>query len=291
MFGKDKVKAHNRVIKGKSGFKVTRIGQFLRKKDENNTKRNLAIGTAAVIGAGGVALLLRKKGLNTKSLLKTKYPKGVTVKTKNVVEDIKPKTSPPKTEVVKKQFDPLPDPWDTPIVKPKMRSAKLLVKKPTTQNRLRRKDNIPDPWETSIKDKNKIDIPSSDTIVKPESKSILLLPGKKIPASRGNLYGYDNRISRRVAKKVASDADRINSMEKIYESISPDNLAMKASIKIDHYLKRPRRTSNLGAPPKPTSLEKVISNPNTKQAQEKVKDRLSRAGRKLAERKLKKNDK
>lgn len=402
MFGKDKVKGHNRLVKSKSGFKVTRVSDFLRKRDDkDNTKRNIAIGTAAVISAGGIALLLRKKRINigdTKNLLKrstkatSKYPKDVLVEPKNVVEDIRPsinnsasgnnkfskadlekykkpiveprpkvniqpkKTSnstsapsssssssiPPKTDVItptKKDFDPLPDPWQTPIPsKYQGRGSKLLVKKEINQNRIRAKEavtsdpwstpikssvkestekvvqetssikalapakfkpeSISDPWETAITTKANN---SLSMVVTPKSKEVPLLTGKKIPASRGSLVITDTKTAKKVAKKAASDAVRIENMEKTYKSISPDNLAMRATVKINHYLKRPRKTFSLGRPPKETSLAEILDTSSTKnlsnkakskaeekiikKAQEKVTDRLSRAERKVLEKK------
>ena len=362
MSEKSKVKGYSRLFKSKSGFKVIRVKDFLRKKDEkDNTGRNILLGVGAVIGAGGVALLLRKN-INSKALLKKasntplKYSKEATVRVKDVVEDIKhsinntpssnnvfsktalekykkpeprpladyqPKKTTTKTDIItpdtplspKSNFPQEVDPWTLPTPsKYADRGSKLLVKKPVNQNRVRAKDAVTnDPWNTPIKSSLKKEssellikkegvkllspakfkpeaIPdfwdktiankvgnSIDTVVKPNSKTTLLLTGKKIPASRGNLLGFDNRTARRVSKKAASDATRIATMEKTYKSISPDNLAMKATAKINHYLIRPRKTSNLGAPPKPTSLEKVVNNPNIKQAQKKIEDRLSRA--------------
>ena len=378
MFEKSKVKSYNRLSKSKSGFKVIRVIDFLRKKDENNTVRNTLLGVGAVIGVGGIALLLRKN-INSKALLKKasntplKYPKEVTVRVKDVVEDIKPsinntlssnnrfsktalekykkpeprpiadyqpkKTATTKTEIIapdtslspKSNFPQEVDPWTLPTSsKYADRGSKLLVKKPVNQNRVRAKDAVTnDPWSTPIKSSLKKEssellvrkegvkllspakfkpeaIPdfwdtaitnkvsnSLDTVVKPNSKTIPLLTGKKIPASRGNIYGFDNRTARRVSKKAASDAARIDTIEKTYKSLSPDNLAMRATTKINHYLIRPRRTSNLGAPPKATSLAEIIDTSSTKnlsvkakpkaeekiikKAQEKVTDRLSRA--------------
>jgi hypothetical protein len=331
MFEKSKVKGYSRLSKSKSGFKVIRVKEFLRKKNENHTARNIALGVGTVIGVGGVALLLRKKGvnINPKGLLKEagdnvpKYPKGTSIR--NVVKEVDNVVTP------KRNFPQVEDPWTLPISsKYAERGSKLLVKKSVNQNRIRAKDAVTnDPWNTPVKSNLEKEssellvkkegvkllspakspkrssyeakpetIPdfwddaitnktnnSISTVVQPQSKIVPLLTGKKIPASRGNLYGFDNRTARRVSKKAASDAARIDSMEKTYDSISPDNLAMKASIKIDHYLKRPRKTSNLGAPPKPTSLSEVLSNPSIKQAQKKVEDRLSRAERRRLQRK------
>jgi hypothetical protein len=262
MFGKDKVKGHNRIIKGKSGFKVTRIGDFLRKKDDNS-KRNLAIGVGAVGILGvGTALLLKKKGMKFPGQMAKKNSLANNKVNENVVVPKNNSTITPGEKFIKEMdedFGVLPT-----TTKPKVSKQVDHV--------------IEDPWTTPIKTKiNK----SIDIEIKSKSKDIPLLTGKKVPANRDNLFVFDNRTTKRVTKKAASDAVRINSMEKTYKSISPDNLAMKASIKIDHYLKRPRKTSSLGAPPKPTSLEEVISNPNINQAQKKVEDRLARAERQL----------
>ena len=132
MFGKDKVKGYNRVIKGKSGFKVSRIRDFLRKRDDKK-KRNLALGlgTVAVLGIGA-SLLLKKKGTGLaqiKNKLKAttsntpKYPKGASIGNKA------------SEMVVKKNFDKISDPWETPIeytvsknlLRPKKRGS--LIKK------------------------------------------------------------------------------------------------------------------------------------------------------------------
>lgn len=70
MNGKNRVKGHNRVSKSKNGFKVIRVDDFFRKKDENRGKK-LAIGAGLLVGAGiGSALLLKGKG--AKSLLTKK---------------------------------------------------------------------------------------------------------------------------------------------------------------------------------------------------------------------------
>lgn len=322
MFGKDKVKGHNRIIKSKSGFKVTRIGDFLRKKDDNR-KRNIAIGSAAVIGAGGIALLLRKKGVKINNLLKksTKVtPKQTTVVPKNVVskvEDIKPsisnnassnngfsksalekykkpvveprpvvniqpkKSSTPKTETVvtvKKDFDPLPDPWNTPIPKPKMRSAKLLVKKPTTQNRLRRKDSIPDPWTTPIKNKNNN---SSEMLVKPKSEEIKLLTTPLTSKSRDNL----------LRSKGTTAKERV--ISRLVDGYATLPLPMKVTLQMEKALTRPIRSSNIGRPPDTKGLKTILDNSNKtpieqviSKAKRKVGDRLKRQAEEIKKKQL-----
>jgi len=226
MFNKDKVKGHNRLVKGKKGFQVTVIKDFFRKKNEDRNRNiGIGLGTTAVIGLGA-AILLKKKGINLKSVIKKKKsmvvkvddvdnlnltprpgdgnpfnkealekfkvpsaPKSKTASTPTstkpkdvVVENTKPVAEVSKvvekpTEI-KKNFDPLPDPWTTPIPsKSGVRGSKMTVKKPVTQNRIRRKDNIPDPWTTPIKTK----INNPDMVVpKAEEKIIkLLAPAKK----------------------------------------------------------------------------------------------------------------
>lgn len=64
MFEKSKVKGYSRLSKSKSGFKVIRVKDFLRKKDEkDHTVRNTVLGVTAISALGiGTALLLKKKG-------------------------------------------------------------------------------------------------------------------------------------------------------------------------------------------------------------------------------------
>lgn len=132
MFGKDKIKGHNRVTKGKSGFKVTRIGDFLRKK-KDNTKRNLVVGAGVV--ALGTGLLLKRKGIGLtqiKNKLKAvtantpKYPNGAKIRSKG------------SDMVVKKDFDQLSDPWETPI---QYKVSKDLLR-PKRRGNLTRKDML-----------------------------------------------------------------------------------------------------------------------------------------------------
>lgn len=245
MFGKDKVKAHNRLSKGKSGYKVIRVDNFFRKKDEDRNKK-IALGVA---GAGllvGAGLLLKKKGVSNLLTKKTNILTPSTKQVGKVVDNVPVATSlPPKTSPLtstKKDFDKIEDSWETPILS-NIQKDKVAAKSM---------------------------VPQSNT---------LLLTGKKIPASRDNLLVTDTRAS----KKVTSSVARLNEMDKTYKSI--DDLSMRASVKMDHYLKRPRKTSDLGRPPKETSLKEVLDNSNIKKAQEKVTDRLSRAERKLLQKK------
>jgi hypothetical protein len=244
---KDKVKAHNRLSKGKSGYKVIRVHDFFRKKDEDRNKK-IALGVA---GAGllvGSGLLLKKKGVSNLLTKKTNIIKPSTPQqvTKAVDDVIIPTSVTPKTNLLtptKKDFPKIEDPWETPVL-------------------------------TKIQ-KDKVNAKS----MVPQSKDIPLLTGKKIPANRDNLLITDTRAS----KKVTNEVVRLIEMDKTYKSI--DDLSMRASVKMDHYLKRPRKTSELGRPPKETSLKEVLDNPNIKKAKEKVTDRLSRAERKLLQKK------
>lgn len=243
MFGKDKVKAHNRLSKGKSGYKVIRVDNFFRKKDEDRNKK-IALGVA---GAGllvGAGLLLKKKGAS--NLLTKKIKPSTPQQVTKIVDDVPVATSlPPKTSPLtstKKDFGTIEDSWETPILT-NIQKDKVAAKSMVPQS------NTP------------------------------LLTGKKIPASRDNLLVTDTRAS----KKVTSSVARLSEMDKTYKSI--DDLSMRASVKMDHYLKRPRKTSDLGRPPKETSLKEVLDNSNIKKAQEKVTDRLSRAERKLLQKK------
>lgn len=233
MFGKDKVKAHNRLSKGKSGYKVIRVDNFFRKKDEDRNKK-IALGVA---GAGllvGAGLLLKKKGVSNLLTKKTNILTPSTKQVGKVVDNVPVATSlPSKT------------------------NSLTNIQKDKVTNRVN---------EVNAKSM----VPQSNTP---------LLTGKKIPASRDNLLVKDTRASKRVTSSVA----RLNEMGKTYKSI--DDLSMRASVKMDHYLKRPRKTSDLGRPPKETSLKEVLDNPNIKKAQEKVTDRLSRAERKLLQKK------
>ena len=121
MFGKDKVKGYNRVSKSKSGFKVIRVDDFFRKKDENRGKKiALAVGGAGLlVGAG---LLAKKKGLKLPSLGK---------KASDMVVDVKA-TKIPDTKLLtqgKKTQNLIEDPWETPILTKIQKESQLVTKK------------------------------------------------------------------------------------------------------------------------------------------------------------------
>lgn len=261
MFGKSKVKGHNRVSKSKSGFKVIRVNDFFRKKDENRAKK-IALGVGAgLLVAGGTALLLKKKGV--------KLPTNIGKEAKDLVVDVKTTRVPEAkllTQATKKIEEVVPD--------------NKLITSGT------KKVQVDDPWETPILTKIQKNN-ATVNLMTSSSTNIPLLTGKKIPAQRSNLLVQDTRFSKRVTKKASSDAVRIGEMEKVYKSMSEDSLPMKIAVKLDHYLKRPRKTSSLGRPPKKTSLKEVLETPNLKKAEEKVRDRLSRAERNIAQKKSK----
>lgn len=215
MFNKDKVKGHNRLVKSKKGFQVTIIKDFFRKKNEDRN-RNLAagLGATAVIGLGA-AILLKKKGINLKSVIpkkkkgndmvvkvdvdnlnltprprdgnpfskealeKFKVPSASksTSKVKNVAEDVNTKS----TKEVVKVVDEVPKKPSTETVVPPKKKFDPLPDPWTTpipsKSGVRGKDNIPDPWETPIKTK----INNSDMVVPKTKEKIvqLLLPAKK----------------------------------------------------------------------------------------------------------------
>jgi len=134
MFGKDKVKGHNRVAKGKSGFKVIRVDDFFRKKDENRGKK-IALGAGLVIGAGiGSALLLKGKGAKSLLTKKVSVPSKTTQQITNVTKEKVPivTSTTSKSNVVrestKKDFGKIEDPWETPILTKIQKESQLVTK-------------------------------------------------------------------------------------------------------------------------------------------------------------------
>ena len=320
MFGKDKVKAHNRLSKSKSGYRVIRVTDFLRKKDKNDhTVRNTVLGVGAIGALGvGTALLLKKKGIKFPGNVKINREKEIANKVDDFIsKELKtrqnniPNTPTPtrtkeewirhiekqkladKGNITERPGNPITIIEERIGTEPKnpVRSGKDfiaqmdeewgLTKKKVNDNRSQF-PKIEDPWETPILTKIQKNNASEKLMT---TSDVPLLTGKKIPAQRNNLLVQNTRLSKRVAKKASSDAVRIGEMEEVYKSMSKDSLPMKVAVKLDHYLKRPRKTSDLGRPPKETSLKEVLDNPNIKKAQEKVTDRLSRAERKLLQKK------
>ena len=283
MFGKDKVKGHSRLSKGKSGFKVIRVKDFFRKKDENsNRNRNIALGTAAVIGVGGVALLLRKKGLLKSAMSNSpKYPKGTTIKVKDIVKpvtesrpivNIRPKNPITiKSKVVapiKKQFDPIPDPWETPLLIPK----KALLKISKRASGIRKKtgfSKVSDPWETSIKSNLKKE--PTELLVKKEGIK-LLSPAKVKP--RKNLLVPSKK------DKVTSSVINMRNTQRDYDSL---DIPMKATIQMEKALTRPIKGSLLGRPPDKKGLKAILDTGNKADVKQ-VEKVITKATRKVRDR-------
>lgn len=122
MFGKSKVKGHSRVSKSKKGFKVIRVNDFFRKKDENRGKKiALGVGTGLLVGAG---LLAKKKGF--------KLPTNIGKEAKNLVVDVKA-TRVPDTKLLtsgtKKVQNLVEDSWETPILTKLQKENKLVTSK------------------------------------------------------------------------------------------------------------------------------------------------------------------
>jgi hypothetical protein len=82
---RNRVKGHNRVAKGKSGFKVIRVDDFFRKKDDNRGKK-IALGVAGTGLLLGAGLLAKKKGLKLPSIGKKASDMVIDVKATRVPE-------------------------------------------------------------------------------------------------------------------------------------------------------------------------------------------------------------
>lgn len=321
MFKKDKVKRHNRLIKTKSGFKVTRIGDFLRKRDDNK-KRNIVIGTAAVIGAGGIALLLRKKGVKVNSLLKksTKYPKGAKVVVKDVVEDIRPSinNTPSSNNVFSKKDL---EKYKKPVVEPRPKktsnststsnSSKTDVVTPIKKDF----DPLPDPWKSPIPSKyqnrgskllvrkevsqNRIrakeavtsdpwstpvksSIKESTEKVVQETNSIKLLSPAK---SKLKPEPRGKLLRPKSNTKVEESLVNMRNTQKNYDSLPLD---MKVTVQMEKALTRPIKSSNLGRQPDTKGLKVILGNSEKlpiekviSKAKRKVSDRLKRQNERL----------
>ena len=258
MFGKDKVKAHNRVVKGKSGFKVIRVKDFLRvdrpplrRKEDDNRKRNLAIGAGVVLGAGGIALLLRKKGI--------KFP-GNIVKENNLAKATEKVITPKDTVSAGEKF-----------IKQMDEEFASVIKAPKIE-----KDIIPDPWKTSIETKINT---SNEILLKPRSEEVkLLTPAKNVfpQPVRSNMKQKDKLVVSS-KEKVISSVVNMRNTQRNYDSLPLD---MKVTIQMEKLLRRPTKISNLGRPPESTGL-KVILDEGNKTPLDKV---ISKAKRKVGDR-------
>lgn len=118
---RNRVKGHNRLGKSKNGFKVIRVDDFFRKKDESRAKKiALAVGgTGLLLGAG---LLAKKKGLKLPSFSK---------KASDMVVDVKA-TKVSDTELLtqgKKSQATIEDSWETPILTKIQKESQLVTNK------------------------------------------------------------------------------------------------------------------------------------------------------------------
>jgi hypothetical protein len=82
---RNRVKGHSRVARGKSGFKVIRVDDFFRKKDESRGKK-IALGVAGTGLLLGTGLLAKKKGFKLPSFGKKASDMVVDVKATRVPE-------------------------------------------------------------------------------------------------------------------------------------------------------------------------------------------------------------
>lgn len=131
MNGKNRVKGHNRLGKSKNGFKVIRVDDFFRKKDENRGKK-IALGAGLLVGAGiGSALLLKGKGAKSLLTKKTNVPTKTTQQIGNTTKEKVPvvTSTTSKTTSTKKDFGKIEDPWETPILTKIQKESQLVTKK------------------------------------------------------------------------------------------------------------------------------------------------------------------
>lgn len=210
MFGKDKVKSYNRVAKGKNGFKVIRVNDFFRKKDESRNKK-IALGVAGaglLVGAGiGSALLL--KGKRTKNLLtpKTNVPINQVSKVAHESKKVPITTSTTSKLTPKKEFSKLEDPWESPIVTKIQKEKSLVMNKPEVTKLL------------------------SPAKPRPKSRDLLEIPQRKI-------------------KSVEERVIQVSSAQKDYKSLPVEmqtilqvEKALRAPTKISSLGRPPERTS------------------------------------------------
>jgi len=261
MFGKDKVKGHNRLIKSKKGLKVTRIGDFLRKKD-NNEKRNLAIGVGVTAALGlGAGLLLRKKGIKFPAKIKS-------TTTKNPIEVIEEVVgTPPKTKPISgKDFIQQMD-------------DELKIIPDTTKTKVPTKELedtvITNPWDSPIE----TIIEKSKRVVKNKEGQLLLSPAKK-PNPRGNLLKTGGPLTSK--EKVVS---------RLANGYATLPLPMKVTLQMEKAMKLPIK-EGVGRPLDTRGLKTILDVPKNvdsdiiiKKATRKVTTRLKTQAEKKAKRK------
>lgn len=252
MFGKDKVKGYSRVSKSKKGFKVIRVGDFFRKKDENRGKK-IALGASLVVGAGiGSALLLKKKAI--------KFPGSVSQQEK-IVE---------KALLTKKSASPIKVIEETVGIPPKQKtvSGENFVKQMDNEWGISKKkefSRIEDPWETPILTKIQKE---SQLVAKKNEGSKLLTPAK--PKERSLL-----QKPQRKTKNVEDRVIQVSNAQKDYKSLPVE---MQTILQVEKALLSPTKASKLGRPPEKTSIVKLVDSSEGKldKATRKVKDRLKR---------------
>lgn len=181
MNGKNRVKGHNRISKGRSGFKVIRVDDFFRKKDENRGKKiALGIGGAGLlVGAG---LLAKKKGLKLPSFGKRASEMVVDVKATRVKDT--PLLSPGK----KARNLVTSRPQEKYLVKPPGSSKKTGVNIPVISQSTKDYQNLPLPMKVTLQMERALLAPTRKSLDgrPPESTSLskILNPKGKLSVEK-----------------------------------------------------------------------------------------------------------
>lgn len=248
---RNRVKGHNRVAKGKSGFKVIRVDDFFRKRDDQgkakkdeNKGKKIALGAGLLVGAGiGSALIL--KGAGAKSLLtkKTNVPTKTTQQISNATKEKVPVVT--STTPAKKDFNKIEDPWETPILTKIQRESQLVTK--TSEG------------------------------------SRLLSPAKSKQPKERSLLQKPQRKTKNVEDKVI----QVSNAQRDYKSLPVE---MQTILQVEKALLSPSKKGSLGRPPERTSIVKLVDGSDGKidKVTRKVKDRLKRE-KDIADENLKKN--
>jgi len=319
MFGKDKVKGHSRLSKGKSGFKVIRVKDFFRKKDEDsNRNRNIALGTAAVIGVGGVALLLSKK---KPSLLIPKSSKsGNPIKVINETIGTPPKQ---KSMSGKEFIQQMDDEWG--VGKKKLNKTTTLIKEvdavipvktpklvEVKDSRINDMPELKDFWNTKntpgtrmlekgdrvlkvskrasgIRKKtgfSKVsdpwETPLKSNLKKEPTELLVKKEGIKL-LSPAKVKPRKNLLVPSKKDKVTSSVINMRNTQRDYDSL---DIPMKATIQMEKALTRPIRESLLGRPPDTKGLKAILDTGNKAD----VEQVITKASRKVNDRLVRQND-
>lgn len=191
MIGKNRVKGHSRVSKGKNGFKVIRVDDFFRKGDENRNKK-IALGAGAgLVVAGGTALLLKKKGVKLPSFGK---------KASDIVVNVKA-TRVPETNLLSpgKKVRSLVTsrPQEKYLVKPPGSNKKTGVNIPVISQTAKDYQNLPLPMKVTLQMEKALLAPTRKSLDgrPPESTSL-----KKILNPKGKLSV--EKIVKKAKRKV-----------------------------------------------------------------------------------------